>query len=108
MNCAFFIRMQIAHVVQIPCRGGAKCAGSRFRRNLVRHEKVPVAGHTGPMRLRIVVGPYDVVPRFDFRQRIRTKVYSGWFSYIWVDVDQPLKRHVANFLLAIVLAVFER
>ena len=100
--------MQRAEVVNIPRRSGSERAGSRVGRNLIRHEKSRIAGYAGPMRHRVVVGPHNVVSRLDFRQWVWIKVRTGWFGCVcWVDVDEPLKRHVANSSLQVVPAVFE-
>lgn len=96
LDCAFYVRMQRAKVVDISRRSGAECAGSRVGSNLIGHKESRISGHAGPMRYRIVVGPHNVVPWLDFRQGIRIKVRTGRFGYVWIDIDEPLKRHVAN------------
>jgi hypothetical protein len=58
------------------------------------------------MRLRVIVGPYDVVSHLNIRQRIRYEVYSGSFVDVCVDVDEPLKRHVAHSSLLLFRKAF--
>jgi hypothetical protein len=101
LDCAGFIRMQGAEITDIPRRCGAECARRRIGRNLVRHEKCRVSGDAGPVRLRIIVSPDDVVARQDIGQRIRIEGgVGGWIGF-FIDIDQPLKGHASEFLLAI-------
>ena len=90
--------MQRAEVINIPRVSGSERTGRRIWRNLIRHEESRISRYAGPVRHRIVVSPHNVVTRLNFRQRVRIKLRTRWLSCVWIDVDEPLKRHVASSL----------
>ena len=101
LDSAGFIRMQGAKITDISRRCRAECARRRVRRNLIGHEKCRVSSDTGPVRLRIIVCPDDVVARQDVGQRIRVEGGVGRWIGFFIDIDQPLEGHACEFLLAI-------